>query len=104
MKTITYREIKDFIKNNSGIPDNAEIKVNDNFFVQLNKLSESVLCDCYHEETRKEPRYNQFTGHIDHYVDITRGVCWGTRECDECNCHGNVQKCTHYPEKRSKIK
>lgn len=102
MKNITYKDLKDFIKHNPDISDESEIEVNDNFLTQLNKLSEETLCSCYHEEIRKEPRYNMLTGRIDHYEDVVHSVCWGTKECDPCDCHGNVQNCTHYPEKRNK--
>lgn len=39
-------------------------------------MIEIPKCDCYHD-----------------------GVCWGTREKDECNCGGNILRCNFYPEK-----
>lgn len=30
------------------------------------------------------------------------GVCYGTKECDECSCGGDPAKCDFYPEKREK--
>ena len=54
-------------------------------------------CDCYHENTRKSPIYGEAF-----CVDETYGVCYGTKECDECYCHGDESQCTFYPEKRKK--
>ena len=28
------------------------------------------------------------------------GVCWGTKECEECSCEGDKAKCDFYPELR----
>lgn len=39
------------------------------------------LCDCYHFE-------------------YGYGQCWGTKERDSCNCHGNTKYCDFYPRKR----
>lgn len=58
-------------------------------------------CDCYHIETKRQYTYNPITGNpIGHDVDV--GVCWGTRECDECSCGGDRTKCDFYPEFREK--
>ena len=43
-------------------------------------------CDCYHE---REPGPHGMTGE-----------CWGTREREECSCHGYRELCTFYPEHR----
>lgn len=32
--------------------------------------------------------------------DITES-CYGTKECESCNCKGNVKKCDFYPEKHN---
>lgn len=54
-------------------------------------------CDCYHERTRKRHIYG---GAL--CVDETYGVCYGTRECDECNCGGDPAKCDFYESIRKK--
>lgn len=60
-------------------------------------------CDCYHTETKRQYTYNSITGApIGHDVEI--GVCWGTKECDECSCGGNQAKCDFYPEVRQKAR
>ena len=43
-------------------------------------------CDCYHR------------------IAVYGGVCYGTKECDPCNCDGDEAKCSFYPEKRRKAK
>lgn len=56
-------------------------------------------CDCYHTETKRRYTYNPITGDpIGHDVEI--GVCWGTKECEECSCGGDETKCDFYPEVR----
>ena len=32
------------------------------------------------------------------------GYCMGTKECDACDCGGDMRHCTHYPEKRGNTK
>lgn len=60
-------------------------------------------CHCYHTEKKRRYTYNQFTGApIAHDIDV--GVCWGTKECDECNCGGDETQCDFYPEVRKKAK
>lgn len=60
-------------------------------------------CHCYHTQKKTRYTYNQYTGSpIPHDVEV--GVCWGTKECDECNCGGNETKCDFYPEVRKKAK
>lgn len=60
-------------------------------------------CDCYRIESKRKYTYNPITRELDKH-DITVGVCWGTREIDECNCNGNRTKCDFYPEVREKAK
>ena len=55
-----------------------------------------VPCDCFKTRIRKEPRYNQLTGRIDHYVDVKETYCSGTRECDLCDCNGDRPRCSFY--------
>ena len=58
-------------------------------------------CDCYYIQTERQYTYNPITGDpIRHNVDV--GVCWGTRERDECSCGGDRSKCDFYPEVREK--
>ena len=52
---------------------------------------------------RKEPRYNQLTGRIDHYVDVKETYCFGTRECDLCDCNGDRRRCSFYAWKDDHI-
>ena len=60
-------------------------------------------CDCYHLQPATRYTYHPLTGRpIAHDVEI--GVCWGTRECDECSCGGDQTKCDFYPEVREKAK
>lgn len=64
-------------------------------------------CDCYHEY-EEEKYLTEFergvhfanTGKLIESVKKTVGRCWGTKECDICNCKGDESKCDFYPEKR----
>lgn len=40
------------------------------------------LCACYREETDVN--------------GIKQGRCWGTKECERCNCRGDVYSCDFY--------
>ena len=52
----------------------------------VDKCSDEIeVCSCYDDEQRYDGR---------------RGICLGTRECDPCNCGGDVRRCDFYPEKR----
>lgn len=53
-------------------------------------------CSCYHE---RKVCYSSCPPEFRTY-----GICYGTRECEECNCGGDESKCTFYPEKRKKAK
>ena len=58
-------------------------------------------CKCYHTQNKLKYTYDQITGSpIPHDVEV--GVCWGTKECDECRCEGDESKCDFYPEVRAK--
>lgn len=60
-------------------------------------------CNCYHKENKKIYTYHPATGlPIEHNVDV--GICWGTKEMDECDCGGNKIKCDFYPEVREEAK
>ena len=58
-------------------------------------------CDCYRIESKRKYTYNPITRGLDRH-DITVGVCWGTKEMDECSCDGDRTKCDFYPEVREK--
>ena len=60
-------------------------------------------CNSFEIRTREVPRYNVYTGQIDHYVTERYSICLGTKECDECSCDGFKRKCTFYPEKRKQF-
>ena len=60
-------------------------------------------CRCYHTQNKLRYTYNPITGRtIPHDVEV--GVCWGTKETDECNCGGDEAKCDFYPNVREKVK
>lgn len=59
-------------------------------------------CDCYHVQSKTKYTYNPITGDpIKHDIEI--GVCWGTKETDECDCGGDETKCDFYPEVRERV-
>lgn len=58
-------------------------------------------CDCYHTRKKLIYTYNPITrSPIPHDIEV--GVCWGTKETDECNCDGDMTQCDFYPEVRKK--
>ena len=58
-------------------------------------------CKSYHIQPTLRYTYHPFTGQpIAHDVEV--GVCWGTKETDECSCGGDRTKCDFYPEVREK--
>lgn len=63
-----------------------------------------VKCDSYHTKDVTRFTYDRYTGRCDGSYTKTVGVCWGTRECDECRCDGNKLDCTFYPENREEAK
>ena len=57
-------------------------------------------CDCYYEQETIVPVYSSMTGQ---YIDNqykTVGICYGTKEREECYCEGDRSKCTFYKEKK----
>ena len=59
-------------------------------------------CDCYHIQPTTKYTYHPLTGSpIAHDIEI--GVCWGTKECEQCDCGGDRTKCDFYPEVRNKV-
>ena len=60
-------------------------------------------CHCYHTQKKTLYTYDQWSGRpIAHDIEV--GICWGTKECDECSCEGDETKCDFYPEVREKAK
>lgn len=60
-------------------------------------------CDSYHLQPKTRYTYHPLTGcPIAHDIEV--GVCWCTKECDECSCGGDRTKCDFYPEVREKAK
>ena len=66
-------------------------------------------CNCYHKKpktTYLDPatvkyitgKYPENNGAVESEI----GVCWGTREQDECKCGGDKDKCDFYDYVRSK--
>lgn len=52
-------------------------------------------CSSYHT--------HRFTTYSDYGLTTTTqeyGVCYGTKECERCNCGGDKSKCNFYPELR----
>ncbi len=48
-------------------------------------------CKCYHTQMRY---------HLDTNVEEPVGYCYGTKECEECSCGGDMSKCDFYDYKR----
>lgn len=58
-------------------------------------------CNSYHLQPTTRYTYHPLTGRsIAHDIEV--GVCWGTKECDQCNCGGDMAQCDFYPEVRKK--
>ena len=59
-------------------------------------------CNCFHVENRNRYTYHPITGcQIVHNIEV--GVCWGTKEIEECFCGGDAAKCDFYQQKRSSV-
>lgn len=79
----------------------------DNYQIIINKADNT--CSSYHVEhikTRmtefeKGVYYGKFGCMPEDVYYGERGVCWGTREQDECYCGGDTSKCTFYKDKKS---
>jgi len=54
-------------------------------------------CNCFH--IQPETKWSDY-GYTT--TTIYRTVCWGTRECEDCNCQGDRTRCDFYPEVRLK--
>ena len=59
------------------------------------------ICECYHTQKTLKYTYNPSTGKpIPHNINV--GVCYGTKELDECRCKGDRAKCDFYSEVRKR--
>lgn len=56
-----------------------------------------IKCDCY--KTLKKLCYSPFCNQS-YYQTV--GICYGTKEREECHCDGYKTKCDFYPEVRDK--
>ena len=56
-------------------------------------------CSCYHTKEVRDYLFDPITREPIPY-NQTVGVCYGTKERDECSCGGDECKCDFYPEKR----
>ena len=61
-------------------------------------------CSSYHDAHKNIFTYDKFTGNCDGCYSVPVGVCWGTKECEECHCGGDKSKCDFYPEVRENAK
>lgn len=53
-------------------------------------------CDCYHIQNKNKLMGYQITGRpIWQHTEV--GICYGTKEMDECSCGGDKTKCDFYP-------
>ena len=60
-------------------------------------------CTSYHLQPTTRYTYHPLSGRpIAHDIEV--GVCWGTKECEQCNCGGDMTKCDFYPKVREKAK
>ena len=98
---IKYKDLVNFIKSHPEIDGDIEIAITKEFKEQMDKIVAGSYCSSYHTKEVATPIFNQFTGNIVDYIPSEVGVCWGTRECDECKCGGDKTKCDFYPENRS---
>ena len=55
------------------------------------------ICSCYHEEERAVCTLSPHGTWSQSQQTV--GVCWGTKEREECSCGGDKTKCNFYPEK-----
>lgn len=58
------------------------------------------ICDCYRTKTEMYNLYDIFTG-TPIQIEKEVGICYGTRECEQCKCDGDRKKCDFYEEVRN---
>lgn len=59
-----------------------------------------IKCSAYHEQSRIVYEYSKETGHVVSANSVWQGVCYGTKNQQNCNCGGDESKCDFYPERR----
>lgn len=59
-------------------------------------------CNSYYTQFKRQYLYDKYSGNCTGWENITTGVCYGTKECEECSCGGDRLKCDFYPEIRVK--
>ena len=58
-------------------------------------------CTSYHKKQERRYTYHPITGQpIGRDVEV--GVCFGTKEVDQCSCDGDERRCDFYPEVRQR--
>lgn len=86
-----YQQVKKLLEQEKVVDKKQDVCYNDIIVKECdNSSTDSVSdeikrCSCYDDRQRYDGR---------------RGICLGTRECDPCNCGGDVRQCDFYPEKR----
>ena len=86
-----YQQVKKLLQQEKLVDKQQDVCYNDITVKEYdNSSTDSVsdelkVCSCYDDRQRYDGR---------------RGICLGTRECDPCNCGGDVRRCDFYPEKR----
>ena len=61
-----------------------------------------MTCPCYDLKPTRIHVYSPRTGKLLGSKHDFVGICYGTKECEECSCGGNREKCDFYPEYRKK--
>lgn len=60
------------------------------------------MCECYTTITKFRPIYHVRSGKIIEYQEEKIGICYGTKDREECLCEGDCMKCDFYDEVRAK--
>ena len=67
-------------------------------------------CSCYHTRNKIEyklkshtPISELFNPTFHEEIKKEVGVCFGTKECEECSCDGDRSRCNFYPEVKLKV-
>lgn len=55
-------------------------------------------CSSYHTQLKRQYLYDKYSRICMGFENITTGVCYGTKECEECSCDGDRLKCDFYPD------
>ncbi len=76
-----------------NIPDEMRYKI-DIVDTLAHNTSDYFNCDCYHTEQRYQSLDFGILGTAARTKLV--GICWGTREREECTCKGDKRKCNFY--------